>query len=99
MTTPCKPAADPLSSSLPSKYSPSLYPIALPVRVAGVPEHFNFPWHIAKERGLFIKHNVDVSVLHIGPWDTYLLNGTSLGSNLPNIIPIFLSDLKFHLLK
>ncbi len=31
-----------------------------PLRVGGVPEHFNLPWHIAIERGLFAKHGVDV---------------------------------------
>lgn len=30
------------------------------VRVGGVAEHFNYSWHIARERGLFAKHNVEV---------------------------------------
>eukprot|EP01120_Amphizonella_sp_Union-15-10_P012362 TRINITY_DN5475_c0_g1_i1.p1 TRINITY_DN5475_c0_g1~~TRINITY_DN5475_c0_g1_i1.p1 ORF type:complete len:571 (+),score=91.23 TRINITY_DN5475_c0_g1_i1:42-1754(+) len=30
------------------------------IRVGGVPEHFNYPWHIAIERGIFEKHNVKV---------------------------------------
>lgn len=30
------------------------------IRVGGVPEHFNYSWHIARERGLFAKHNVQV---------------------------------------
>lgn len=30
------------------------------VRVGGVPEHFNYPWHLAQERGLFAKHGVNV---------------------------------------
>jgi hypothetical protein len=30
------------------------------LRVGGVPEHFNYPWHIAQSRGLFDKHGVDV---------------------------------------
>ena len=29
------------------------------IRVGGVPEHFNAPWHIAKSRGLFEKAGVD----------------------------------------
>jgi sulfonate transport system substrate-binding protein len=29
--------------------------------VGGVPEHFNFPWHIAMEEGLFEKENVSVN--------------------------------------
>lgn len=32
-------------------------------RVCGVPEHFNLPWHLAKERGLFDKHGVDVEFI------------------------------------
>jgi hypothetical protein len=28
------------------------------VRVGGVPEHFNYPWILAQERGLFEKHGV-----------------------------------------
>lgn len=31
-----------------------------PLRVAGVPEHFNLPWHLAEEQGLFAKHGVQV---------------------------------------
>ncbi|EDQ86431.1 uncharacterized protein MONBRDRAFT_33828, partial [Monosiga brevicollis MX1] len=31
-----------------------------PLVVGGVPEHFNYPWHIAQERGLFAKHGVEV---------------------------------------
>ena len=30
------------------------------LRVAGVPEHFNFPWHMARERGLFAEEGVEV---------------------------------------
>jgi sulfonate transport system substrate-binding protein len=30
------------------------------VRVGGVPEHFNFAWHLAAERGLFEKNGVKV---------------------------------------
>ncbi|KAJ1467296.1 hypothetical protein T484DRAFT_1859277 [Baffinella frigidus] len=30
------------------------------LRIAGVPEHFNTPWHIAKEKGLFAAAGVDV---------------------------------------
>lgn len=30
------------------------------LRVGGVPEHFNYPWHLAQERGLFLKHGVIV---------------------------------------
>lgn len=32
-------------------------------RVCGVPEHFNLPWHLAKERSLFDKHGVDVEFI------------------------------------
>eukprot|EP01147_Barroeca_monosierra_P007994 gene7994-10055_t len=28
--------------------------------VGGVPEHFNYPWHLANEKGLFQKHGVEV---------------------------------------
>eukprot|EP00045_Choanoeca_perplexa_P008267 m.76298 g.76298 ORF g.76298 m.76298 type:complete len:585 (-) comp14423_c0_seq1:139-1893(-) len=31
-----------------------------PLVVGGVPEHFNYPWFIAQERGLFKKHGVEV---------------------------------------
>lgn len=30
------------------------------IRVGGVPEHFNYSWHIAIERGIFAKHNVQI---------------------------------------
>jgi len=30
------------------------------MRVGGVPEHFNAPWHIASGKGCFKAHNVDV---------------------------------------
>lgn len=30
------------------------------MRVAGVPEHFNYPWKLAKEQGIFQKHGVEV---------------------------------------
>jgi ABC-type nitrate/sulfonate/bicarbonate transport system substrate-binding protein len=35
------------------------------VKVGGVPEHFNLPWHLAQERGLFQKHKVTVQ------WNDY----------------------------
>ncbi len=30
------------------------------IRVGGVPEHFNLPWHLAIEQGRFAEHNLDV---------------------------------------
>ncbi len=45
------------------------------IRVGGVPEHFNLPWHLAKETGLFAKHNVDVQ------W-TDVPNGTGAMVNI-----------------
>lgn len=30
------------------------------IRVGGVPEHFNYPWHIAIEQNLFLKENLEV---------------------------------------
>jgi ABC-type nitrate/sulfonate/bicarbonate transport system substrate-binding protein len=39
------------------------------IRVGGVPEHFNYPWHLGKEKGYFANHGVD---LH---WST-IKNGT-----------------------
>ena len=30
------------------------------VKIAGVPEHFNFPWHLAIENGDFEKENIDL---------------------------------------
>mmetsp|Transcript_15142 Transcript_15142/g.29892 ORF Transcript_15142/g.29892 Transcript_15142/m.29892 type:complete len:287 (+) Transcript_15142:105-965(+) len=35
--------------------------MALKLRVAGVPEHFNAPWHVAAKKGLFEKIGVDVA--------------------------------------
>ena len=32
------------------------------IRVGGVPEHFNYPWHLAKERGLFRSGTDELSV-------------------------------------
>lgn len=34
--------------------------MVLKMRVAGVPEHFNTPWHLAKEKGLFSAAGVDL---------------------------------------
>lgn len=31
-----------------------------PLRVGGVPEHFNYVWHMARERGIFARHGVEV---------------------------------------
>jgi len=30
------------------------------VRIGGVPEHFNYPWHKAIEEGKFLRHHIDV---------------------------------------
>ena len=30
------------------------------IRVGGVPEHFNLPWHLAMENGLFEKEGIEV---------------------------------------
>lgn len=30
------------------------------VRIGGVPEHFNYPWHVAIENGLFLKKNIQI---------------------------------------
>lgn len=30
------------------------------IRIGGVPEHFNLPWHLALEEGLFLKAGVSV---------------------------------------
>jgi hypothetical protein len=35
--------------------------------VCGVPEHFNLPWHMAIENGLFAKHGVHVRSAHPHP--------------------------------
>jgi len=35
------------------------------IRIGGVPEHFNLPWHLAIERGLFHENNIEVE------WITY----------------------------
>jgi sulfonate transport system substrate-binding protein len=32
----------------------------LKLRVGGVPEHFNLPWHLAREQGFYEKHGVEV---------------------------------------
>lgn len=45
------------------------------LHVAGVPEHFNLPWQLAQERGLFDKHGVKV-VWHSAPLGTgYMISG------------------------
>jgi ABC-type nitrate/sulfonate/bicarbonate transport system substrate-binding protein len=31
-----------------------------PVRIAGVPEHFNLPWHLAIEEGAFVKRGIEL---------------------------------------
>ncbi|MDX1331775.1 MAG: substrate-binding domain-containing protein [Robiginitalea sp.] len=31
-----------------------------PVRIVGVPEHFNLPWHLALEEGAFIRRGIDL---------------------------------------
>ena len=31
-----------------------------PIRIAGVPEHFNLPWHLALEEGAFISRGIDL---------------------------------------
>lgn len=36
------------------------------IRVGGVPEHFNYPFHIGMERGFFLKHGIDVEWTDIG---------------------------------
>ncbi|ALJ04273.1 ABC transporter substrate-binding protein [Pseudalgibacter alginicilyticus] len=33
------------------------------VTIGGVPEHFNLPWHLALEKGLFIKNNINLKWL------------------------------------
>ncbi|MCD8528764.1 MAG: hypothetical protein LRY27_02025, partial [Chitinophagales bacterium] len=35
------------------------------IRVGGVPEHFNLPWHLAIENNLFANENIEVE------WITY----------------------------
>ena len=35
-----------------------------PLRVGGVPEHFNLPFHLAQEQGLFAKHGVEVEFIN-----------------------------------
>lgn len=36
-----------------------------PLRVGGVPEHFNYLWHMANERGIFARHGVEVEFVTI----------------------------------
>jgi ABC-type nitrate/sulfonate/bicarbonate transport system substrate-binding protein len=38
--------------------------------VCGVPEHFNLPWHLAIENGLFAKHGVLVLAPTLNPTDS-----------------------------
>lgn len=35
------------------------------ITVAGVPEHFNHPWHIALEKGLFAQEGIDLSWIDV----------------------------------
>lgn len=35
------------------------------IRVGGVPEHFNYSWTIAQERGIFAKHGVEVEFVEV----------------------------------
>ena len=44
----------------PNNESPTAEAKATIFRVAGVPEHFNAPWHIAKDNGAFEKAGFDV---------------------------------------
>lgn len=40
--------------------------------VCGVPEHFNLPWHLAIENGLFAKHGVLVLAnTHLNKTDSH----------------------------
>ena len=35
------------------------------INIAGVPEHFNFPWHLAIESGAFKKHGIDLQWIDV----------------------------------
>ncbi|MCK8142713.1 substrate-binding domain-containing protein [Flavobacterium sp. I-SCBP12n] len=35
------------------------------IKIAGVPEHFNLPWHLAIENGDFEKQNIDLQWTHV----------------------------------
>jgi sulfonate transport system substrate-binding protein len=35
------------------------------LRVGGVPEHFNLPWHLALEQGLFAKRGLDLTWIDV----------------------------------
>jgi len=51
------------------------------IRVGGVPEHFNYSWHLAQEQGLFAKHGVEAQ------WSDHP-NGT--GAMVRKLIAIYL---------
>lgn len=36
------------------------------IRIGGVPEHFNLPWHLATENGLFREAGLDVEFVEVG---------------------------------
>lgn len=63
-----------LATPATSEVSSSSLPVSTPatssaewptIRVGGVPEHFNLPWHIGIERRLFDKHRVNVQWVEV----------------------------------
>eukprot|EP00049_Salpingoeca_infusionum_P016156 m.326818 g.326818 ORF g.326818 m.326818 type:complete len:605 (-) comp16022_c1_seq18:6653-8467(-) len=50
-----------------------------PLVVGGVPEHFNLPWHLAQERGLFDKYGVKVEFREQKLGTGAMINGAKTG--------------------
>lgn len=68
----------------PSKVYPISHFVCLATKLfeaakAGVPEHFNAPFHLAKERGLYEAKGIDMQILGFKGW-CWLLRFFGAGS-------------------
>ncbi len=51
----------PFAEGVPApKHRPAEEKALVPLRIAGVPEHFNLPWHLGLERRAFVRAGVEL---------------------------------------